>query len=162
MYIIYGFCSSLSLSLSFSLPPRLPPAQLLKEAQSYAQVTPMQVSYLFELCSMEEKTAGSVSLRDFERLLPRPTLFSQRVGSTASTQPSQVCTLCMLLWYEILEFSLSLIPTLLFSFSPPRLKRSMVITSKNLAPKLSRLTLCRISMHAQSTPFTCTMYSVWI
>ena len=28
------------------------------------------IRYLFELCSMEEKTAGSVSLGDFQRLLP--------------------------------------------------------------------------------------------
>lgn len=69
-------------------------AQLLKEAQSYAQVTPLQVSYLFELCSMEEKTSGSVSLSDFERLLPRPTSFSEHVAayhSSVSTQSTEVC-----------------------------------------------------------------------
>ena len=90
-----------SLCLSLSLPPLPPPspslflpaAQLLKEAQGYAQVTPLQVSYLFELCSMEEKTAGSISLGDFQRLLPRPTPLSQCVAThqpSGSTKSSEV------------------------------------------------------------------------
>ena len=98
-----SLCLSVSVSLSPSLlfPPSLslsPAAQLLKEAQGYAQVTPLQVSYLFDLCSMEEKAAGSVSLADFQRLLPRLTPLSQRVAahqpSTVSTKPSEVhaCT----------------------------------------------------------------------
>ena len=96
---MYGpFILSLSLSLSPSLPPLSPcpsflsTAQLLKEAQSYSQVTPMQVSYLFNLCSMEEKSAGSVTLRDFERLLPRPSSLSLTTPSPSiGTGTAEVC-----------------------------------------------------------------------
>ena len=89
-----------SLSLSLSPPPSslypsplplpLPAAQLLKEAQGYAQVTPLQVSYLFDLCSMEEKAAGSISLSDFQRLLPRQTPFSQRQATNQPPVSSEV------------------------------------------------------------------------
>ena len=77
----------------FPFPLPLPPAQLLKEAQGYAQVTPLQVSYLFDLCSMEEKAAGSVSLTDFRRLLPRPTPFSQHQATHQTPTSSEVCSM---------------------------------------------------------------------
>lgn len=50
---------------------RVTQAQLLREAQSYAQVTPLQISLLFNLCSLEEPS-GTISPLDFSRLLPRP------------------------------------------------------------------------------------------
>lgn len=45
-------------------------AQLLQEAQQYAQVTPLQMSLLFNLCSLDEQTTGSIGLEDFRKLLP--------------------------------------------------------------------------------------------
>ena len=45
-------------------------AQLLLESQQYAQVTPLQVSLMFQLCSMEHASTGTISLHDFSKLLP--------------------------------------------------------------------------------------------
>ena len=47
-------------------------AQLLREAQSYAQVTPLQISLLYELCSMDNPSSGAITMETFSRLLPQP------------------------------------------------------------------------------------------
>ncbi len=49
------------------------PAQLLREAQSYSQVTPLQISLVFQLCSMEDHSSGTISHQDFTKLLPHAT-----------------------------------------------------------------------------------------
>ncbi len=45
-------------------------AQLLREAQTYSQITPLQVSLLCQLCSVEDQTKGTITLADFRQLLP--------------------------------------------------------------------------------------------
>ncbi|XP_064397887.1 electrogenic aspartate/glutamate antiporter SLC25A13, mitochondrial-like [Halichondria panicea] len=45
-------------------------SQLLREAQTYSQITPLQVSLLCQLCSVEDQTKGTITLSDFRQLLP--------------------------------------------------------------------------------------------
>ena len=47
--------------------------QLLREARRYAQVTPLQVSLLYQLCDLEQRR-GAISATDFRRLVPRPSI----------------------------------------------------------------------------------------
>ena len=79
---MHVYSLSRSLSLSFSHTHTHIVAQLLQEAQNYAQVTPLQVSFLFDLCSMEEKTTGAISVDDFTRLLPRPPTISYKTSES--------------------------------------------------------------------------------
>ena len=68
---------SLPLAVSLS-------AELLKEAQGYTQVTPLQVSLLYELCSVDDMSpSGAIALKSFYKLLPTQTTWPPTVAAAA-------------------------------------------------------------------------------
>ena len=65
-------------------------AELVSEAQQYSQVTPLQVSLLYELCSIGDKRKGTISLWDFQQLLPERTRALRREESHPPTVISEL------------------------------------------------------------------------
>ena len=88
--------SILILFASLSIRPSLPlsPDQLLSEARRYNQVTPLQVSLLYQLCDLDQRR-GSISPGDFTKLVPRPSfsLYPPLATATATgtTTGAKVC-----------------------------------------------------------------------